>query len=257
MSLQIFWPGKLQYCWRSCQERGGEVRPVPETPSLWRSSRCQWPHRWRANLPQSHREVNCQTWAWNGNDDFTVALQDRNTKLLRFFSEIQLLSCQGTLEQGTEPPEAHIGPCMGCMWDRSQNLPFFPWMRSSTRTLATSWNSSIWDVETPKTFWKEYCVWEENKYVKTPPSWNTDMSNLGHVRFSRYLSELPIPGCFEAFGGVQLDGGATDHLDAAFSVFYTQRSHTAVYLGTDLKTWHLFSPESPYYRTAALPLSWF
>lgn len=62
------------------------------------------------------------------------------------------------------------------------------------------------------------------------------MSSLAHVHYSRYLSELPIPGCFEAFGGVQLDGGATDHLDAAFSVFYTQRSHTTVYLRTDLKT---------------------
>lgn len=62
------------------------------------------------------------------------------------------------------------------------------------------------------------------------------MSNPAPVLYSRYLSELPIPGCFEAFGGVQLDGGATDHLDAAFSVFYTQRSHTTVYLRTDLKT---------------------
>lgn len=62
------------------------------------------------------------------------------------------------------------------------------------------------------------------------------MSSLAHVLYSRYLSELPIPGGFEALGGVQLDGGATDHLDAAFSVFYTQRSHTAVYLRTDLKT---------------------
>lgn len=44
-------------------------------------------------------------------------------------------------------------------------LPFFPWMRSSTRTLATCSNSSVCDVETPKTFWKEYCVWEENKWV--------------------------------------------------------------------------------------------
>lgn len=67
MSSQIFWPGRLRYCWRSCRERGGEGRPVPETPSLWRSSRCRWPHRWRANLSQSQRSqlpTLSMKWKW-------------------------------------------------------------------------------------------------------------------------------------------------------------------------------------------------
>lgn len=61
------------------------------------------------------------------------------------------------------------------------------------------------------------------------------MSSPARGGSPRYLSELPIPGSFEAFGGVQLDGGAADHLDAAFSVIYTQRSHTTVNLRTDFK----------------------
>lgn len=69
------------------------------------------------------------------------------------------------------------------------------------------------------------------KLVLFFPSRYDDISDpLLHVQHSWYLFVVSIPGCSEAFGGVQLDGGATDHLDAALSVFYTQRSHTTVYL---------------------------
>lgn len=45
-----------------------------------------------------------------------------------------------------------------------------------------------------------------------------------------YLFVLSIAVCFEAFRGVQLDGGAADHLDAALLVLHTQGSYTAVHL---------------------------
>lgn len=52
----------------------------------------------------------------------------------------------------------------------------------------------------------------------------------GKQKKKEYLFVLSIAVCFEAFRGVQLDGGAADHLDAALLVLHTQRSHTAVHL---------------------------
>lgn len=40
-----------------------------------------------------------------------------------------------------------------------------------------------------------------------------------HVKYSWYLFVLSISVYFQAFGRMQLDGGAADHLDAALSVF--------------------------------------
>ena len=46
----------------------------------------------------------------------------------------------------------------------------------------------------------------------------------------RYLFVLSIAVCFEAFGGMQLDGGAADHLNAALLILHTQRTYTTVHL---------------------------
>lgn len=45
------------------------------------------------------------------------------------------------------------------------------------------------------------------------------ISELLHVKYSWYLFVLSISVYFQAFGRMQLDGGAADHLDAALSVF--------------------------------------
>lgn len=45
-----------------------------------------------------------------------------------------------------------------------------------------------------------------------------------------YLLVLSIAVCFKAFGGVQLDGGAADHLDATLLALRTQRSYATVHL---------------------------
>lgn len=47
------------------------------------------------------------------------------------------------------------------------------------------------------------------------------ISELPLDKYSRYLFVLSISAYFEAFGRMQLDGGAADNLDAALSVFYT------------------------------------
>lgn len=88
-------------------------------------------------------------------------------------------TCHKQTEKWTASPEHKIKhltfspwqlPKETSTWSTCAFLPFFPWMRSSTRILATCSNSSVWDVETPKTFWKEYCVWEENKWVNLEKS---------------------------------------------------------------------------------------
>lgn len=56
------------------------------------------------------------------------------------------------------------------------------------------------------------------------------ISERPNVKYSWYLFVLSISTYFKAFGGTQLNGGATDHLDAALSVFCTWRPHTTVHL---------------------------
>lgn len=83
-----------------------------------------------------------------------------------------------------------------------------------------------------------------------------DISDPGHVKCSWYLFVLSIPVCSEAFGRMQLDGGAADHLDATFSVFCTQRSHTTVNLKKKLSYTYIHQRAQYYQRPDPL-WSWF
>lgn len=55
------------------------------------------------------------------------------------------------------------------------------------------------------------------------------------VHYIRYLFVLSITICFEAFRGVQLDGGGADHLDATLPVLRTQWSYTTVHLSKNMQ----------------------
>lgn len=55
----------------------------------------------------------------------------------------------------------------------------------------------------------------------------------------RYLFVFSISVCFEAFRGVQLDGGAAYNLDAALLILQTQGPYTTVHLSKSTGGGHI------------------
>lgn len=65
--LHIFWPDRVQYCWRSYQASEAEDHPDQESRSWWTSFHFPLPHMWKADLQQPDQWIKQSCYWYDSN----------------------------------------------------------------------------------------------------------------------------------------------------------------------------------------------